>query len=328
MPLIFRTVKNYHYPYSMLNTNGEVSLQCRKIDLYRCIVTVGNPSFLTFNNISEYGLARALYNSIFKKIGIVASNIQSDYMGMRRHPIFESYLSDEKRIVSYNLGMAFAKFYSEKILDIPNLIHIEFLKKQGALTFVKQTRDKRSKEPDLVGQTADGKWHIFEAKGISTSESQLSGKITEAKEQIQQIATIQGQQPSTGTACATYIGSDRILTYLEDPLSNNGRDVEINTEKFIESYYAPFLLAEKFRDGLTLRKESIDGLNVEFYDLNRASRKLSIGLSRELYELIKSKDYKTLNQTTGQLKKYSNIFSKQNNYSIGLDGFVLCYTEY
>lgn len=327
MPLIFRTVTNFHSPYSKINTNGETSLQCRKIDLYRSIITVGNPSFLTFKNIHDYGLARALYDSIFKKIGIIASNIQSDFTGMRRHPIFESYLSDEKRIISYNLGMAFAKFYSEKILDIPNLIHVEFLKKQNAVTFVKQTGNKRPKEPDLVGQTVDGKWHVFEAKGISTSESHLSGKITEAKKQIQQIATIQGTPPSTGTACATYIGPDRILTYLEDPPSNDGRHVKVNIEKFVESYYAPFLLAEKLT-GLTLRKESIDGLDVDFYELQHASRKLRIGLSRELCELIKSKDYKNLNGVIGQLKEYSNIYEKQNNYSIGLDGFVLGYTEY
>lgn len=311
----------------MVNTNGVASLQCRKIDLYRSIITVGNPSFLTRESIRKYGLYRVLYDSIFKKIGIVASNIQSDLNGMRRHKIFESYLSDEKRIVSYNLGMAFAKFYSEKVLDIPSLIHVEFLKKQNAITFVNKKEDKRTKEPDLVGQTADGKWHIFEAKGISTSESQLGRKIAEAKTQIQQIATIQGLAPSTGTACATYIGPDRILTYLEDPPSKDGRHLKININKFVQSYYAPFLLIEEFSK-LTPRKESIKGLDVVFYDLQDASRKLSVGLVGEVYELIKNKDFEKIKMVSREQKWHFDKYEKQDKYSFGLDGFVLGYTEY
>ncbi len=295
--------------------------------MYRSIITVGNPSFLTRESIRKYGLRRVLYDSIFKKIGIVASNIQSDLKGMRRHPIFDSYLSDEKRIVSYNLGMAFAKFYSERVLDIHNLIHVEFLKKQSAITFVNQNEDKRTKEPDLVGQTADGKWHVFEAKGISTSESQLGRKIVEAKKQIQQIATIHGLSPSTGTACATYIGPDRILTYLEDPPSKDGRHLKININRFVKSYYAPFLLTEKFSK-LTPRKESINGLDVFFYDLQDASRKLSIGLVGEVYELLKNKDFERIKVVSGELKRHFDTYEKQGKYSCGLDGFVLGYTEY
>ncbi|MGU3846838.1 hypothetical protein ACVZHT_35425, partial [Vibrio diabolicus] len=90
-----------------------------------------------------------------------------------------------------------------------------------------------------------GNWHIFEAKGISSSSSQLNGKIIEAKNQIQQVATIHGVAPITGSACATYIGRDRILTYLVDPPSDEGKRVEINREKFFDSYYSPFLLADK-----------------------------------------------------------------------------------
>ena len=327
MPTIFRVVTNYQPPFAAINTTGEASLRCRKLDLYRSIITVGNPSFFSFKNIRDYGFARALYDSILKKVAIVASNIQSDMVGMRRHPIFDTQVSDEKRIVSYNLGMAFAKLYSEKLLDIPNLIHIEFLKKQNAVTFVQQVGNLRPKEPDLVGQTADGNWHIFEAKGVSSSASQLNRKIAEAKNQVQQVATIHGIAPSTGSACATYIGQDRILTYLEDPPSDEGKRVEINREKFFDSYYAPFLLAEKALDR-PLRKERIDGLDVDFYDLQYASRKLSIGLDREISELIRSNKYDLPQSITARLREYSSPDRRQDKYSIGLDGFVVGYTEY
>lgn len=327
MPKIFRVVTNYQPPFATINTNGEATLLCRKLDLYRSIITVGNPSFFSLQNIIDYGFARALYDSILRKVAIVASNIESDLAGMRRHPIFDTYVADEKRIVSYNLGMAFAKLYSEKLLDIPNLIHIEFLKKQNAVTFVQQGSNLRAKEPDLVGQTTDGNWHIFEAKGVSSSASKLNSKISEAKDQVQQVATIHGLAPLTGSACATYIGRDRILTYIEDPPSDEGKRVEINREKFLDSYYAPFLLVEKTLD-LPLRRERIDGLEVDFYDLQQASRKLSIGLDREISELIRSKKYDLPQSITRRLKDYSSTDRRQYKYSIGLDGFVVGYADH
>lgn len=327
MPNIYRVMTNYQPPFHSLNTVGEAILQCKKLDLYRSIITVGNPSFLSIKDIRRYGLSRVLYESILKKVALVASNIQSDTGGMRRHPIFDAHISDGKRIVSYNLGMTFAKLYSEKLLGIPNLIHIEFLKKQNAVTFVPQMSQLRSKEPDLVSQTVDGNWHVFEAKGVSSSISQLNGKIIEAKNQVRQVATIHGVAPSTGTACATYIGPDRILTYLEDPPSDEGKQVEIDKGKFLTSYYAPFLLAEKFL-GLASRHETIDGLDIEFYDLNHASRKLRIGLDREVLELVKSNKYDFPQDVTARLKRYSSLGEVQDKYSVGLDGFVVGYTNH
>lgn len=326
MPIIYRIVKSYQPPFSAINTAGEATLRCSKLDLYRSIVTVGNPSFFSLQNIRDHGFARALYDSIFKKVAIVACNIESDSLGMRRHKIFDSYVSDEKRIVSYNLGMAFAKFYSEKLLDIPNLVHIEFLKKQNVVNFVHQAGNIRPKEPDLVGQTADGNWHIFEAKGVSSSISQLNSKISEAKNQVQQVATIHGVAPTTGSACATYIGRDRILTHLEDPPSEEGKRVEFNRERFIESYYSPFLLAVQAL-ARPLRRERIDGLRVDFFDLQQSGRKLSIGLDSDISELIRSKKYDLDESITKRLKEYSSTEREQDKYSVGLDGFVIGYTE-
>lgn len=326
MPNIYRVVSSYQSPFAAINTIGEETLRCRKLDLYRSIITVGNPSFFSIKSIRDYGFARALYDSILKKVAIVASNIQSDSGGMRRHPIFDEYVSDEKRIVSYNLGMAFAKLYSEKLLSIPNLIHIEFLKKQNAVSFVQQHGSSRPKEPDLVGQAADGSWHIFEAKGVSTSASQLNGKILEAKNQIRQVAAIHGMSPSTGSACATYIGADRILTYLEDPPSDEGKRIEVIRGRFFDAYYAPFLLAGIALDR-PLRQERIDGMDVDFYDLQGNGRKLSIGLDREVFELVRSKKYDLSPSLIKRLREYSSLDGRYDQYSIGLDGFVVGYAE-
>lgn len=328
MPHIHRIVSNYQGNFANLNTApAESSLRCRKLDLYRSIITVGNPSYLSWQDIRNFGFARALYNSIFEKIALVATNIDSSPAGMRRHAIFDTYISDKKRIVSYNLGMTFAKLYSQKLLGIPNLIHIEFLKKTGAVVFVAQAGKERPKEPDLVGQTPDGNWHVVEAKGVSSSESQLPAKIAEAKLQIQQIATIHGVPPTTGNACATYIGADRIFTRLEDPESGDGKELKFDRQKFYEAYYSPFLLAQN-SPNLSRRRERVDGLDVEFFDLIKANRKISIGLDRELAELVEAKHYDFSQSLRQRLQQYSSADANRDRYSFGLDGFVVGYTNY
>ena len=135
MPSIYYESSDYVNNYSHINTNGEDSLRCKKLDLYRSMITVGNPSFITKKQIRDFGLARAIYSSVIEKFGVVFENISSDRNGMRLHPIYHTHVSDKKRIVSYNLGMAFAKFYAEKLLDIPNLIHVENLKSLGIIEF-------------------------------------------------------------------------------------------------------------------------------------------------------------------------------------------------
>lgn len=324
MALIHRKVSNYQGAYAGLNTApNEATYSCNRLDICRCIVTVGNPSFISLKSIRQYGFVRAMYDSILEKSALVMSNIRSTPAGMQRHPVFDTYVSDKKRIVSYNLAMAFAKLYAERLLDIPNLVHVEFLKKTGAITFAPQPRGRRHQEPDLVGQSVDGAWHVLEAKGVSTSEAQLSGKLAEAKVQIQQVSTIHGAPPATGSACATYIGSDRIFTRIEDPPSVDGRRIVLDREKFYETYYAPFLLAKNL-PGSRGRKIGIDGLEVDLFEIEAKGGKLRIGLESEVADRVRSKDYRVSLDSSSRLALYSSQdFS--GRYSIGLDGFVVGY---
>lgn len=200
MPKIFYKSSDYKNNHARINTNGEASLNCRKIDLYRSIITVGNPSFISKQMIKDYGLARTIYSSVIEKVGVVFENIMSDKNGMRLHPIYHRHVSDKKRIVSYNLGMAFAKFYAEKLLDVPSLVHVESLKALGAIEFV-EGEEVKEREPDLVGQCLNGNWHVFEAKGMSIN--QLSAIIRNAKEQVQRVSSINGTPPQTLNAQLT-----------------------------------------------------------------------------------------------------------------------------
>ena len=323
MPYINYRATGYINNYMHINSNGVQQIRCRKLDLYRAMVTVGNPSFISRKKIRDSGLARAVYNSIIEKVGTVWENIESDRTGMRLHPIYHSHVSDKKRIVSYNLGMAFAKFYAEKLLDIPNLTHVESLKELGAINF--HTATGRGREPDLVGQCTNGNWHVFEAKGMS--KNNLNTQIASAKQQVQRIASIQGVAPETLNACATYFNDREILTYLQDPKSENEKVIHVNKEKFIDSFYKPlFLMSSTMNKQFELRKE--DGFNYYSIDLEAKGLNLRVGLDEEVHDLIMQKEFDNLHSISKQkFKKYSQDFIHEN-YSVGLDGIVVKYRDY
>jgi hypothetical protein len=327
MPYIYRRVSNFVGPFAVHNTTpNEAHLRCTKLDLYRCMVTVGNPSFLSWQDIRKYGMGRVLHESIIDKVALVASNIESDRDGMRRHPIFDSFSKDKRRFISYNLGMAFGKLYSEKLFEIPNLIHLETLKKHGAVTLAPQPGNKTPEEPDLIGQTANGDWHVVEAKGVSTRESDLQARINKAKQQVSQVVAIHGKPPALGTACATYIGRGRIFTRVEDPPSDGGKRIEVDMWKFYRAYYAPFVLVS---EAMSLERHStrLDGLDIEFYELKDASRRLRIGLATEVLERLGSPRFTEPLHVSALLRQLSLSDKYGSDYSIGLDGFVVGYSE-
>jgi hypothetical protein len=325
MPRIYYSASDYSGNYLHLNTGAQQFINCRKIDLYRAIITVGNPSYFTLSSIRDFGLIRALSNAILKKVILVQNYIDSGPNGMRLHEIYNQQVSDEKRIVSYNLGMAFAKIYSEKLLNIPNLIHVESLKKNNAITF--HNTGGRNQEPDLVGQSIDGNWHVFEAKGMSRNN--LTTIIREAKSQAEEIDTIHGQNPVTMSACATYLGLERIITRIADPESKGKKQLEIKRGQMLEAYYNSFLAFEKLFDIKAARVV----INEQVYYETRLIAnhlRLNIGLEEEIYDLLNQKNFELLPESISKnaMIRRERAFEIEQNYSLGLDGIIVRYTNH
>lgn len=319
MPRIFYTASNYTGNYAHINTLTEEYIRCRKLDLYRSIITVGNPSYLTINDIRQNGLFRAMSDSIFQKALLVQSSIDSNPDGIHLHHSFEHKLTDYKRMISYNLGMAVTKFYAEKLFNVPNLMHIESLKKQNSVTF--HTINSTTQEPDLVGTKADGSWHIFEAKGMSLNK--LKGEVRKAKIQAQEINRIHGFIPETLNACATHFRTDKIITRIEDPKSTKEKDIEIiSYSNYLEKYYNSFFSFSK-----EVKKQKMNDLDYVYFDIKHPKLNLSIGLDNEIYELIMQKDFNYINEFYSK-KKNNNTLVDNENISIGQDGFIIKYINF
>lgn len=322
MVYISRSVSNYSVPFDHLNQETEHTIRCKKSDLYRCAVTVGNPSFISRQKIRDYGFWPVLCNSLIDKCSLVATNLINSRGRLRRSNIYDTYVTDKKRDVSYNLGMVFAKLHSEKLLGIRNLVHLEFLKQQNNVTFIRQATSKRPKEPDLIGQDGRGVWHIFEAKGTSC-ETQIASQIKKGKNQAKQINTIHGQLPGTRSVAATYVGNDRIFTQIEDPSDIGDITIDLDKIDFIKSYYAPFLMNQV--DGFpNLESRIIDGIPVEIFKIKNNIGVLHVGIVSYISQLIRDSDEVNLFQTLSILPDISDRGGEY--YSFGSDGFVVGFT--
>lgn len=333
MPRIYYTAENYKGIYSSLNTANENFILCKKIDLYRAIITVGNPKYIGFSlkDIKKLGLLRVIYSNIIEKMMLIYSNIESDPTGIYLHPIYDTYVSDNKRIVSYNLGMAVAKLYSEKLLRIPHLIHVESLKKNNAIVLKpglpspKTGKPKRPQEPDLIGLTSNGDWHVFESKG--TSSTSLKSKITEAKKQAEQILSINNETPSTLTACATSFTKERIFTKLNDPQPVGKKEYEINMDNFYVSYYQSFFALYEFSSG-TLFLKTIDNIEYNCFILQLDQLHLEIGLDLKIHKFLETNDYLGISKYFTEKRHVIYDSVKSIRPSIGLDGILVKYANY
>ncbi|GHU17359.1 hypothetical protein FACS1894163_08160 [Spirochaetia bacterium] len=311
MPKIYYNIKKYTGNYVEKNKTSEQELICKKSDLYRAIITVGNPCLFSFKKIKENGLYRELSSSIFQKVDLVKVNIKSENNKFCLHQIFYTYVSDQKRLVSYNLGMAMAKLYADRIFKIHNLIHVESLTKGGAITF---TETDNHREPDLVGHDEDGLWHVFEAKGMSYN--QLNSKVADAKEQAQKISMIHGQKPETNSVCATYFGYKKILSRIEDPEINGKKEISIDIEKYYDNYYAPFTA---LKEDTNLKKLRINNIDFSSFDLHTEKCDLTIGLNSEIIELLMEKKYGQITE----FYKNKKLDIYEDNISVGLDGYLV-----
>jgi hypothetical protein len=321
LPSIFYQCSDYKNNFLHLNTNEEGSLQCRKLDLYRSMVTVGNPSFISKKKIKEYGLARAIYGSVIEKVGLVHENIESNSNGMRLHPIYHTHVSDKKRIVSYNLGMAFAKYYAEKLLSVPRLIHVESLKTYGAIDFT-EPQEGRGREPDLVGRCVNGNWHVFEAKGMSVN--QVNAKLLSAKEQVKSVKAVDGVTPETLNACATYFNNKRIFTHLVDPEGKGDKRYKVDSRSFVDAAYKSIFLIEDALDR-KLELSIEDGLRYYSVNVEAKGVNLKVGIEEEVHDLLRQEEFEQIPEVSRSRALQEIDSFPDRNISVGMDGVVVKY---
>ncbi|MEU1124812.1 hypothetical protein ABZ371_14875 [Streptomyces sp. NPDC005899] len=185
----------------------------------------------------------------------------------------------EKVALSYTLGQAMTGIFSERVLSVRFLMHVDRYANRYGLAFDPSSK----KRADLFGQKLDGGWVVAEAKGRSgivdwkLEQTMIAQKGT--------IKSIGGVVPDFAFGCAAHFpklndGSEPLAVLAIDPpdFEPDAIDLGITLDKFIQAYYEPFLAA---LEGSGYRNSSGD-FTVARYD----AMGLRVGVLRSVLERV------------------------------------------
>jgi hypothetical protein len=106
--------------------------------------------------------------------------------------------------------------------------------------------------PDLIGLSNGGAWYVFEAKGRSNGFD--AEALATAKEQAEQILSIDNLAPVCSVACQAYFSSTGLSLRMDDPPprnTNRSRTIKISRSAFEHAY------DERIRNVIALRDGNV-----------------------------------------------------------------------
>ena len=179
--------------------NGWHALHLRWDDLLWASITVGKaqPDLMRFG---RYSFAEMLH-----RVACFHAYYDIDKSNrLTLSPAYKNLDSTEKGVVSYYTGMAMAKLYADKVLNIPWMMHISRYEVDWAVSYGANTN-----RPDLFGCNDLGEWAVAEAKGRSRVTNRLVSKMQKQKSAV---ASIRGVTPSYRYGAATRFEGGRLCS--------------------------------------------------------------------------------------------------------------------
>ena len=150
----------------------------------------------------------------------------------------------EKVSLSYTLGQAMTGIFSENVMSVRFLMHVDRYAARHGLVFAGNSR----RRADFFGEKLQGGWVVAEAKGRSRA---VDYKVKQAmKAQKRTVSLVAGVKPDIAYGCAAHFpmddnGSERLRVFAVDPVEDEPEAIElpVDQDKFIQAYYEPFLAA-------------------------------------------------------------------------------------
>lgn len=208
--------------------------------------------------LTESGLAHALFTTGRAPVDQWSHGASSLWEFVHRASIVQAYLRSyngaltrsslalnldrsEKVGLSYLLGQAMAGVFCNQILAVPHTMHVDrYGRRNGIAYWPTQQR------PDLFGRShlVNG-WVVVEAKGRSNAADRAV--IENARQQKRAIRTINGQPPAIPMACVASFPPKsaglRIDAFDPDDELEEAVDIEVDLDRYLLAYYAPFAVA-------------------------------------------------------------------------------------
>ena len=271
-------------------------------DLCRAYITVGYP--LSIRHLQRFPIW------IWKAIGfprLIFLLKANKYWSLKN--FVGSLDSSEKRMNSYELGMLFTNLVAEKYMGIVWLRHVDQMIKKGRIK-IKNGKKLKGRRGDLVGMDRRTNWHVIEAKGRT---NKVKSVLDQAKNQAEQISSINGQPPVTQSGSLVLLNGKSITTLIKDPSEEEKVEIFVDKEAFLLGYYEViFMLLETFG----YHQEHIIGRKYDAFRIIVNDNKITVGVLSKI-----RKNPLKAPEIINELK----LESIQGNESLssGLDGVVI-----
>ncbi|MFB6642937.1 hypothetical protein ACFCYF_37590 [Streptomyces chartreusis] len=163
---------------------------------------------------------------------------------LTRSDLARSLDRSEKVALSYALGQAMTGVFSQQVVSVRFLMHVDRYAARHGIRFAPGTR----RRADLFGERTAGGWVVAEAKGRSGN---IDDELIETmRAQKRTIRSIGGTPPALAYACAAHFPQykgvpDHLKLHAVDPeeAELEAVDLPADRDRFILAYYEPFLAA-------------------------------------------------------------------------------------
>ncbi|TFC91262.1 MULTISPECIES: hypothetical protein [Cryobacterium] len=310
MPNVSYSVELFPHPYDHLNTL-RIDHPCSGLDLFRFAVA-NKLQTASFSDRWSRSPTRAVFDSAVEPALFVYSNVTTSIGRLSVHQNFRVLTPTEKGPISRQLGEAFARFYAQKLLGVSKLFVLESIRAQNAAqVHFHNPNVGRPKQPDMIGNTPDGAWHVLEAKGVSL-QGNLSAAMEKGKVQAANIKDINGVIPSTRIVAGTLISYDGFDTTLTDPPAERAPAfVEVDVRLANLAYYRPFV---------DLRREDLSPVvveGVEYLFMTNQGGGAEFGIARRLLDDLKDDSFEAFPVGFDRFRE-----RESDGYSLGTDGYA------
>lgn len=252
------------FPAPHEGLNGQKGLRVTWDDLIWATITVGKSS-ADLGRHGRHSLAEMVH-----RVACFEAYFKIEHRRLTTTTAHKYLDPTEKGLVSYYLGMAAAKIYADKVLNVAWLMHISRYEAVWAVKY-----GANSNRPDLFGFNPSGDWLVAEAKGRTRINDALLSKM---RDQKSAVASVNGAQPMHRIGTTTRFRSGTLsLRVVDPPASELADDLEINPAAWLADYYRP--LVDLFAEGRRLQEGDLTLARIPGTDIE-------VGLSSEALDTM------------------------------------------
>ena len=220
------------FPHAGPVSNGHASLATSWDELLWSALTVGRPNR---NYVFAHGQS-SYYEALFRLslVRMALEQTSPRSRRLRRTQAAKTLDPSEKGAINYFLGLAVAKLFAYRLLDVPWLLHLDVFRPQLNPVLTGRSR------PDLVGQTFTGDWVAVECKGRLSKPD--SGAKDRAKGQANRLLQVSGVAPSYHIGAIAFFAADTLTFWWRDPEPPQGRPITVEYDPTVWRHHYQALL--------------------------------------------------------------------------------------